>query len=42
MTLYGLCFQRYAEGVGSEEVELYVDVKPVVMVGLDKVSRAQR
>lgn len=35
--------QRYVGGgVAEEEKELYVDVKPVVMVGCDKVTKAQR
>jgi hypothetical protein len=35
-------WQRYIEGGMAEEEELYVDVKPVVMVGRDKVNKAQR
>ena len=45
-TLCALCVlvmaQRYVEGGVAEEEELYVDVKPVVMVGCDKVTKAQR
>lgn len=34
--------KRYVGGGVAEGEELYVDVKPVVMVGWDKTTEAQR
>ena len=36
-------FQRYGgSGGGGEEREMYVDVKPVELVGTDKITKKQR